>query len=627
MRTLRSVDLTESLTGDAVVNELDAELTRVFTTRNVRRVLFVAPPDGDRTLFDEATARRGRYWNYPPYGAGIMATVLRADGIEVSILNLNNSVLRACRNDESFDFDKAVQGELEQAIASFDPDVIGVTCMFSQTHRAALDVVGEIRKLAPAIPLAMGGVHVTNALAEEKTRSDLLDDFAALDFLFVYEAEWAFRDFIRIVNGQDEVRNLSQTLFSRSGIWVSNRRIPDGESLDIIPAHDLMTPGELAENGKIGAFYCLKKPEANFTTVLSNRGCRGQCTFCSVRNFNGKGVRHRSVSSVVDELEMLRQEYDIDHIMWLDDDLFYNHGRTMQLFDEMIRRDVGLTWDCSNGILAASCTDELMRGAAESGCIGVNIGMESGNPDILRAVKKPGTVKNFLEAGRVLRNIEQINARVFLMIGFPGETYSQIRDTIDVASRMGLDWYNVTILQPLPNTPIYDEMAAAGLIEDTGFSDIRYNSGVYGKHRKVAEAGATDLLASDFKGAFSGVDLDAVPSKAELDDIWAYMNYHLNFSRLFEETRPKKLFQQFSYVRNVADVVAPENAFAAYFDGYLSSRVEGHIDPDRVKRLEVLLQTSPYWRDRFADFHLSADDLKMNRFAEARIVGRTAVGE
>jgi len=64
--------------------------------------------------------------------------------------------------------------------------------------------------------------------------------------------------------------------------------------------------------------------------------------------------------------------------------------------------------------------------------------------------------------------------------------------------------------------------------------------------------------APSLSPAFAGVDMDAVPTRGELDDIWAYMNYHLNFRRLFFEDRPKKLAQQFAYVENIARLVAPK---------------------------------------------------------------------
>ena len=326
------------------------------------------------------------------------------------------------------------------------------------------------------------------------------------------------------------------------------------------------------------------------------------------------GVRTRSVQSVIDELLVLRHDYGIDHIMWLDDDFLYNKERSLELFNEMVRQRVGLTWDCTNGVIAASCTEELMAAASESGCIGLNIGMESGNPEILRQVRKPGTVETFLSAAEVLRKYENINARVFLIIGFPGENYRMILDTINVAMEMNLDWYNVTILQPLPNTPIFDSMVEQGILEGVEFGEVRYSAGPYGRHTERAEK-SRDLLASDFKDAFSTADLDKVPSREQLDDIWAYMNYHLNFKKIFRENRPAKLSQLLKYVENITDVISPENAFAMYFLGYLEEKVHGSIQPATIDSLEHRLEDSPYWRDRFDDFGLSVDHLKQGVFS------------
>ena len=196
-----------------------------------------------------------------------------------------------------------------------------------------------------------------------------------------------------------------------------------------------MFSSALSRYGKVGNFNFLIPKDDNITTVLSNRGCRAQCTFCSVRNFNGMKVRQRSVQSVVDELLYLRDKQNIKHIMWLDDDLLYNEGRTMELFNEMIKQDVGITWDASNGVIAYSVKDEIMDAAEKSGCLGLVIGMESGNSEILKQVKKPGQVSTFIEAAKVLKKYPKINSRVFLMIGFPNESFRQILDTINVSKR------------------------------------------------------------------------------------------------------------------------------------------------------------------------------------------------
>jgi radical SAM superfamily enzyme YgiQ (UPF0313 family) len=592
---------------------VEGELDRLFPSRSIGRVLLIAPPDADVTMFNYGTGKRGRYWNFAPYGLGTIATHLRNLDIGVEILNLNNVVLKVCgesQKEGDFDFDRAWKDSLATAIRNYSPDFIGLTCMFTQTHKSTINVCNEIKRLTPDVPVAIGGVHITNSFVNDKTSSSLVEDLAQADLFFVYEAELALKGFIQIVNKNEPVENLSQIFFNSGErhLYFSNKVIPDSSDLNVIPSHDLMDTSELSRYGRVGSFSMLKERGTKVTTVLSNRGCRARCTFCSVRNFNGASVRTRSVQSVIDELLMLRNDYGIDHVMWLDDDFLYDHNRGLDLFNEMVRQQVGITWDCTNGVIAASCTDEIIAAAAESGCIGFNIGMESGNPHILRKIKKPGTAKTFLKAAEVLQKYEQINARVFLMIGFPGETYRMILDTINVSLAMNLDWYNVTILQPLPNTPIFDAMIEEGYLSTDDFKEIRYSAGPYGKHGKSAEK-SRDLLSADFKDAFSNLDLDSVPPKEHLDEIWAYMNFHLNFRRLFSEERPVKLKQLLQYVENITDLISPENAFAMYFYGYLQKKCNGSVDPNTARDLQVRLESSSYWQERFDDFGLSVEHL------------------
>jgi radical SAM superfamily enzyme YgiQ (UPF0313 family) len=97
----------------------------------------------------------------------------------------------------------------------------------------------------------------------------------------------------------------------------------------VVPAFELTEVGELARYGIIGSFHYFKAPGARFATSLAGRGCRARCTFCSVRTFNGKGVRLRSVGSVLDELQRLEEQYGVEHVMWLDDDLLKDHTRAV----------------------------------------------------------------------------------------------------------------------------------------------------------------------------------------------------------------------------------------------------------------------------------------------------------
>ena len=93
--------------------------------------------------------------------------------------------------------------------------------------------------------------------------------------------------------------------------------------------------GNYSDYGAVGAYNFLRG-ERKASTVLTNRGCRARCTFCSVREFNGLSVRSRNTEEVVDEIQFLYETYGITHIMWLDDDLFYNEKRAIELFNGIV---------------------------------------------------------------------------------------------------------------------------------------------------------------------------------------------------------------------------------------------------------------------------------------------------
>lgn len=593
---------------------IQAYLSQIFPKGDIHKVLLVTPPDGDASLFQRDTARRRRYSNYPPYGSAILAAHLRQTGREVRICNLNHEILKACAAtdpSEPFDFDAVWQTLLDAEIVDFAPDLIGVTCMFTMTHESLKRVCAHASR--HGIAVAIGGVHVSNDI------NRVLDDIPQATLAFTGEGDLALPRFCDVVSGRRPVEDLKQVTIvqgDRRHSFPQELR-PEPEDISIMPAYDLLEVADLSTYGVMGNFYAFKPPGSRLATVLSNRGCRARCTFCSVRNFNGPGVRQRSVESVLDELQLLEETYGIDHIVWLDDDLLKDHERALALFNGKVRRGIKMTWDATNGVIASSCDDETVAAMAESGCIALNIGMESGNPDILRQVKKPGTLKNFLAAAEVFKRYPSIHARVFLMIGFPGETLRMIADTINVARQMDMDWASITPLQPLPNTPIYDAMVAQGLVRIDNASEVRFMSGGFGKQNEL-ETGRR-FATVGFAEAFASIPLDAVPTRQQIDDIWFYMNYHLNFHRLFTEDRPVKLRQQMLHLTNLCDVISPEHGLALYFLGYLHHKLDGTIPADIIRRLDGKLSDSPYWRERLDAFGLQVDDLHRGDFRNKEI--------
>ena len=170
---------------------IEGEIDRLFPGGCIQRVLIVIPPDADKRMFNYATAKRGRYWNFPPYGPGFLAAHLRDEGLQVDMLNLNDEVLKACQTsarEEDFDFDREWKTALTRKVRSFSPDLVGISCMFSQSHDSTVTVTNEVKSQFPHIPIALGGVHITNWLVNVDTSASFVMDFSNVNFIFTYEA-------------------------------------------------------------------------------------------------------------------------------------------------------------------------------------------------------------------------------------------------------------------------------------------------------------------------------------------------------------------------------------------------------------------------------------------------------
>ena len=571
------------------------------------KILLINPPDGDEKMFNFNSAKTGRYTNFAPYGLGIISKHLNMLGYEAEILNLNHEVLKKITelNEEEFDYNNIINDSIKNKIEDFNPDLIGLTCMFSMTHKS-LKNVSEVIKKIKNIPIAVGGVHISNSIWNEGTRESLLEDLDKIDLFFLFEAEILFSDFINSINNQfNNVSSLKQLVINnkKQSIFFSARERPEGEALNIIPDHEMMHSDELSFFGKVGNFNFLINKKDRVTTILSNRGCRAACTFCSVRNFNEKKIRTRSIQSIIDELLYLRDYQKTKHVMWLDDDLLYNSGRTVELFNQMVKQDVNITWDASNGVIAASVTDEIMSAAQESGCLGVVIGMESGNPKILREIRKPGTVEIFIRAAEVLKRYPKINSRAFLMIGFPKESYRQIMDTINVAKKMDMDWNYITPLQPLPNTPVFDNMVEDNLAGTEAFGDIKYFVG--GGYSSVSSDNkSSGPLQNNFLEIFKDKNLDEVPGPNEIKIIWAFMNYYLNFERLLRENVKEKIEQNYKWMNYVSDVVAKNDPIAIYYKMLMHKKFKGFSNEEDIKKFKSITESSVTWRNNIAQLGL-----------------------
>ena len=457
----------------------------------------------------------------------------------------------------------------------------------------------------------------------------VINDLEGVDLVSLFEGDRALPNLLEVINGEKKVEDLAQFAFkSGKDIFIFDERmVPNSEDMSIIPAYNKMDLKNHSKFGTIGSWHGMLGDDIVVSTCQSNRGCRAACTFCNVRTYHGKTVRHKTVDAVVDELLCLQNDYGVNHIVWLDDDLLKDKERTIHMFNEMVRRNVKLTWDATNGVIAHSLKQkEVVDAMHKSGCIGLHIGIESGNPQILKQIRKPGTVDTFLNASEILKDYPEINCRALLMLGFPNETLSMIFDTIELAENMNLDWNNLSVLQPWKGTPIYEQMSDEGLLgmeegtlktEDN--EKAPYQLGTYSRQRAI-ETGKieSDIDLKNLKGSFLDklqiANFDTVPKATILDDLWFYMNVRVNFSKLLRENRPIKLKQQYQWLNYVSNKTAPDNAMIIYFYALMQKKYLGNVDEKTKKRLKERLNDSVYWQEKFNMFNLKLEHLESEIF-------------
>lgn len=574
------------------------------------KILLVHPLPFNTENFEIHQARNKRYYTWPPYGIGVLCRNLRKRGSDVKLVDFNFEILELIENHPDIDNDESARDlvkdfwkeRLVKIIDEFEPDLIGMTCMFTMGHEMLVRTADFVREKY-SIPIVVGGVHITNA------PDFVLNESNSIDFASLYESDVSFCDMVDIINGKEDKSKLCQiaTLVGGEYFAIPSRTVPSPVDLDIVPDYDTLQIEKYSYLGEVGSYKSWLPEFSKSSSVLTNRGCRARCSFCSVRNFNGTGVRARSVDSVINEIENLKKNYGISHIAWIDDDLFFNKKRTLELFNKIDERDLEITWCASNGIIAsvAATHEDLIEAAERSGCRGMTFGLESGNDDILKEVHKPSRVRHYYKVGDIMRKYPQIFTRGFLIIGFPNETLAQMRETVTMAQDVGLDWYGIQLLSPLPSTEIYDIMVGLGLIDDVKLKKNSEKDGSklfvvrHGEKQRAKEK-AEKEKAHNFVNPFEKKDPTYVPSREELHEIWLLVDYWINYEPILSMEDPAKLQKKRCILEDICNRMTQNNPLANLFLGITETKLGNLEEGARRQQLAVeYLSYSAYWQERF----------------------------
>lgn len=271
-------------------------------------------------------------------------------------------------------------------------------------------------------------------------------EFSALELLDAFDGRRPLAEVEGIAFWDDELSMLQKTPL---------RREPDDLDLLPIPNYELF---DLDLYRK----YSFPMPihrRVRWGHVLATRGCPYPCSHCSFdhRQTFGRRMRKHSPKRFVDNLEVLASRYGVNAVSIEDDIFTIDRKYVVEVCEEIEERGLDLKWVVQTRV---DCYDRpLLQRMKRAGCVGLSLGIESGNDRVLKKLKKGFTRAQALEGIRIAQE-EGFMLRLLFMIGNPSETAAEIEDTIDLVCRAQAITVQCHIATPYPGTGLLGEDGA-----------------------------------------------------------------------------------------------------------------------------------------------------------------------
>jgi hopanoid biosynthesis associated radical SAM protein HpnJ len=328
--------------------------------------------------------------------------------------------------------------------------------LFTSTPGFEVDLkMAEMMKDAnPKLKVCFVGPPVT--VEPEKA----LEASTAVDFVIRREFDHQIVDY---ANGKP-IEEIPGASFRRNGTIVNNPEAPVIENLDSLPWVTKVYKRDLDVSRYNVPF--LLNPYISFYT---SRGCPAMCTFCLwPQTHSGHRWRLRSSDDIVNEVRYALEAFPNIKEIFFDDDTFnYRKERTIELCSKL--KKLNFTWSCTSRVT----TDyETLKAMKDAGCRLLIVGYESGDPQILKNIKKGATVDM---AERFTSNCKKLGLVIHgdFIVGLPGETRDSLRKTIEFAKRLDNETIQVSIAHPYPGTEFYDYARKNNLISIGNIVDDR----------------------------------------------------------------------------------------------------------------------------------------------------------
>jgi len=363
-------------------------------------------------------------YSQPPMGLALIAAVLERGGYQVTVLDVNSLKL------QPYDI----------AQLASNADVIGLTAM-TPTINTTTAIAQHLKKAKPDLTIILGGAHAT--LLPEET----LVTTPEIDIIVRGEGEETIIKLLQTLEHKQSLCEIPGISYRKDGGVVNNPakfKIIDLDSLPFLAYH-LLPWRRYKPHPPHGRAF-------PFAAIITSRGCPYRCSYCSKPIFGNK-FRGQSPERVVEEIVYYKRRFGIREIAFYDDVFTLDKRRAYAIADEIIKRGLRIYWTCETRVNLVD--RELLRHMKQAGCYSIAYGIESGSEEIVDTLNKDITLEEAKEAVRLSREVG-LRTIGYFMIGSPGESPETIRQTIQFAKKLKLDFAQFSITTPFPGAKLYN---------------------------------------------------------------------------------------------------------------------------------------------------------------------------
>jgi putative variant cofactor biosynthesis B12-binding/radical SAM domain protein 1 len=330
-----------------------------------------------------------------PIAIVTLGTVLKQKGHEVSCIDPNPQ--------------KRGLDPIAEAVKEFQPDVVGISqrnvdttqlrdpWLYIKTLKPTVDL---IRSIKPEIKIVVGGAAFS--LFAEK----IVQRTPGVDFGIYLEGEDSLPELLNNLNQPDKVRGVIIRHQNGTTTFTGHREPPELTNIPM-PDRDLVDPHPyFATMGSIG--------------VETKRGCTLRCIYCSYPFLNGARIRQKTPKQIVDEVEVLKNKYDIPGFMFLDSVFNLPQEHAEEICKELIRRKNQTPWTAWFDM--RNITPEFVELAKEAGCKQLSFSPDAYEDNALKILRKSFTQKDINETIKVVSHASGVRSGYAFFSAPPGTT-------------------------------------------------------------------------------------------------------------------------------------------------------------------------------------------------------------